>query len=308
MFRKKQTPSSPVDRTVRRQQTANVFSYHANRSPGSAQQSRRMESESSPKRSSPRRNVRHWIAYAPSLIASLVLALCLGYISTLSTEPKVQVVGMGGHETSLAREVGAYEADVATVFNESIWNRSKLLINTNEIAKEIQGKFPELGDVAVILPLVDRRPVVQIRPAEPVLVLGTVQGAMVVDENGRIMASARDIDSRIKDKLPTIEDQSGLSLDRGGYGFPKETVTFIRTVAAQLSQKGYKLQIMALPPIANELHVRLEGMPYYVKFNVRGEGRLQVGTLIALRQKLEAGKHTPREYIDVRVPGKAYYK
>jgi hypothetical protein len=307
MFGKKQTP--PPVRMVRRQQTASVFSYHANRSPGSAQQPRRMEPEAAPKkRLSLTWSARRWAAYAPSLMAVLVLALCLGCVSTLSTEPKVQVVGMSGRETSLARGVGAYEADVATVFNESIWNRSKLLINTNEIAKKIQEKFPELGEVAVILPLVDRRPVIQIRPAEPALVLGTSQGVMVVDENGRIMARARDIESRVKDKLPTVEDQSGLSLDRGGYAFPKETVTFMRMVAAELTQKGYKLQTMALPVVANELHVRLEGASYYVKFNIRGEGRLQAGTFIALEQKLKADKRTPREYIDVRVPGKAYYK
>jgi hypothetical protein len=139
-------------------------------------------------------------------------------------------------------------------------------------------------------------------------VLGTLEGTRVVDENGRIIAEARDVESSVRDKLPVLLDESGLTLDRGNYALPQGTVAFVREVSAQLTAQGYKIQSMVLPAEPNEMHVRIEGQSYYVKFELRGEGRVQAGSYSATKEKLEAGKVTPREYIDVRVPGKIYYK
>jgi hypothetical protein len=310
MFRKKQTPP-PSGRVVRRQQSAPVFSYHANRSPvQGVQRGRGMRQDES---GSKRRRVfklpkpsGQWVSYAPTALAGIVLAFCLIYCSTLSTKPQVQAVGVGA--TGLARGIDSYEADLFYLFDKSILNRSKLLIDTEAIAREIQAEFPQLGAVAVVVPLVGRRPVVRVRPATPALMLGTLEGVMVVDENGRIMAEARDLESSVKDKLPTVQDESGLSLEKGKYAFPRETVAFIQEVTAQLDAQRLSVQAMTLPPIPNELHIRLENTPYYVKFDMRGKGRVQAGTLVATKKKLDGGKQTPREYIDVRIPGKAYYK
>lgn len=305
MFRKKQTNNQP-SRNVRQQQTANVFSYHASRSPGSGQQSRRMETEVAGRRKK-KMSVKKLVSYAPSLIAGLILATCLVYISTLNDTPRLQVVG-DQSDTGLVSGVESYKDGVSEVFNESTFNRSKLLIDTDEIARKLAEKYPELGEVAVILPLVGRRPVVQVRPAEPALVLSTLEGGLVVDENGRIIARAQDVESSMRDKLPVLRDDSGLSLDRGSYALHPEAVELIRTVSAHLKQNGYRVQTMTLPAVANEMHLRLQDKPYYVKFDLRGDGRVQAGTLIATKEKLEADKVTPREYVDVRVSGKAYYK
>jgi hypothetical protein len=308
MFRKKQTPDQ-TGRNVRPQQTANVFSYYASRSSaeGGQQQSRRMEPLPQKRRSIGGLRARQLVAYTPSFIAGLVLMICLVYVSTLEIHPKLQVVG-DQRTTGLVSGIETYEDDIGAVLGDSVLNRSKLLINTDDIARKIQEKFPELGEVAVILPLVDRRPIVQVQPAKPALVLGTLEGGLVIDENGRTIADARDVESSVRDALPTLQDESGLSLERGKYAVPKETVGFVQAIAAQLKQKGYKIQSMTLPAAANEMHLRVHGKPYYVKFDLRGDSRVQAGTFIATKEKLEADKVTPREYIDARVPGKAYFK
>jgi len=248
------------------------------------------------------------MSYLPSLVAGIALLLCMIYVSTLSDNPKLQVVGNPPQAQGLFTGVKGYEADVRAVFSESLSNRSKLLINTDQLAKKLQERFPELGDIAIVLPLVGRRPVVQIRPAEPALVLGTLQGALVIDEHGRTIADAGDVESSILDKLPTLQDESSLSLERGSYALPKETVSFVMTVAAQLQEKKLEIQSIVLPAVANEMHIRLRNRPYYIKFNLRGDGRIQAGTLIATKGRLEADHITPRHYIDVRVPGKVFYK
>ena len=306
MLRKKQKTPVQTGRKVREQPAANVFSYYANRSPGINPQARRQE-PSKLERRNLKLLIRKWVAYAPSLAAGFILLVCVVYASTLSSDAKLQVLG-DQQKTGLRLGPDTYESQVREVFSESLLNRSKLLIDTDKIAAKLQEKYPELGEVAVILPLAGRRPVVQIRPAEPALLLGTLEGGLVVDENGRTMADARQVESSIRDALPLLQDESGLSVERGSYALPKETVVFVRIVAAQLQHKKLKIQTMSLPTVANEMHVRVEGKNYFVKFDLRGEGRAQAGTYLATKEKLEKDGKTPKEYIDVRLPGKVYYK
>lgn len=308
MRRKKQIPEQKV-RQVRPQQSANVFSYYANRSTGENVRTRRgMHQAAAPTdRKKPKlRPDRAWLPLVPSFIAGAVLAGCLLYISSLSSDPKLQIAG--NTKLGITHDVTEYEAGIRKILDSSITNKSKLLINSNEIAGRIADEYPELGDVSVVLPLIGRRPVVQAEPAAPKLVLTTVDGGFVLDENGRIMAEAADIESSVRDALPVLRDESGLSLELGRYALSKESVNFVAAVAAQLQRKDMTIQSMILPTVPNEMHVRMAGKPYYVKFNLRDESRVQAGTYLATHKKLSQDNVEPREYIDVRVPGKVYYK
>lgn len=307
MFRKKQTPEPQV-RRVKPQQKANVFSYYANRSTTDTPQSRRaLQSSTVPNNKLRFSSVwRVWLSFAPSIVAGIVLVGCLGYISTLSSEVKLQVVG--GENSSLAANAAQYRLGVQNILQESLANKSKLLIDTDALAQRIAAEYPQLGEVLVVLPLIGRRPVVQVEPAAPSLILGTMGGGFVLDEHGRVIAKAADIESSIRDGLPLLQDESGLSLESGRYALPRESVKFVRDVAAQLASKHYTVQSMVLPVVANEMHVRLKDAAYYIKFDLRGQSRVQAGTFIATEKKLAGDNIMPREYIDVRVPGKVYYK
>lgn len=304
MLRKKQKPA-PVRRNVQRQPSANVFSYHASRSNTDTALGRGTQQPSTVQRPKLRLS---WVKYLPSLAAGGVLVACLVYLSTLSTRPKIQAVGGRQNGPTLVRDADAYEDEAQAVLSRSFTNRSKLMIDTSKVARELREEFPELGDVTVILPLASRRLIIEVRPAHPALVLSAESGAFVVDEEGRAIVKASEVESSIRDPLPIVQDESGLPIEPGKGVLSKEIVAFITTVATQLSQKKLSVQALLLPTTANELHVRLEGKPYFVKFDIRGEGRLQAGTFIAVQEKLDQDRKTPAEYIDVRVPEKAFYK
>lgn len=247
------------------------------------------------------------LANTPSLLAGLGLLLCAVYASTLSTTPKLQVLSQTSG-TGFIEDIDAYEEALGPLFSSSLSNRSKLLIDTNKIAADIQDENPELGEVSVNLPLIGRRPVVQVRPAQPALVMGTLDDAVVVGRNGRIIASAKGTESSVLGKLPVVLDESGLEIERGGYALQTESVELIVMVYRQLTASQIKVQSITLPAIANEMHIRLEGEPYFAKFDLRGDGRVQAGTLIAAKKKLDTDGTKPRQYIDVRVTGKAFFK
>lgn len=309
MFRKKKTPPSNSRRDVRRSPQANVFSYYASRSPSEAPA--RAASDKNGK-AAPRRKLipsKLTLAYVPSYLAGLALAVCLVYVSTLSTQPNIYVAGSTDKRKTLVANTGVYEYEIQLMLAGSIGNRSKLLINTDKLADEIEALFPELGDVSVVLPLVGRRPIIEVQPARQALVLAAEEGPFILDTKGRVLANTGDVDSYLWDDLPRVQDQSGLASQRGNIAITAETVQFIREVAYQLAEKRIPMQSLILPATsANELRLRVEGKPYFVKFDVRGQGRQQVGTYIAVKKKLESDGAVPSQYIDVRVPEKAFYK
>jgi hypothetical protein len=305
MFRKKQKKSIPQARNVQPSNRAPVFSYYANRSTAETVRGR---GEAAAERSS-QLTLKRWVGYAPSLIAGMALVFCLGYASTLSADPNIQVVGQAAQVETLVADLSSYQDDFKAVLTDSPFNRSKLFINTDNIAQEVSKRHPELGEISVVLPLVGRRPVFKVRPAEPAITLSASGGPYVVDTKGRVLAYTRDTNSSITEDLPIVRDESGLPVERGNSVITNDTIRFITLVAGQLTQAKINPEALILPQTsAGELHLRLEGKPYFVKFDMRGQGRLQAGTLIAVKEHLEQQGKTPAEYIDVRVPEKAFYK
>jgi hypothetical protein len=304
MFRKKQKKPQYPGRNVRQADRAPVFSYYANRSTVDSPRDRGEIS-----RPGSGVSFRRLLGAFPSVVAGLALLVCLSYISTLSTDANTQVVGQSTKAQTLVTNMSGYQDEFKAALTKSPLSRSKLLINTDGIAEDLSKQFPELGEISVVLPLVGRRPVFKIRPAEPAVTLSASGGPYVVDTKGRVLAYTRDTDSTLTDKLPTVRDESGLPIERGNAVITGSTIAFIRTVTSQLAQAKIQPESLVLPQTnAGELHMRLEGKPYFVKFDMRGEGRLQAGTFIAVKQHLEQQGKAPAEYVDVRVPEKAFYK
>ncbi len=202
-----------------------------------------------------------------------------------------------------------YQREFQRNLESSILNKSKLFINTDELASQASEKFPELGQVTVVLPLAGRRPVYKVHPAQPALMLNAPGGPYVVSKQGRVLAYSSDTDSSLTSKLPVLVDDSGLRVDRGQIVLTSQTIEFVEQVTGQLKAAGVDVELLKLPQSdAGDLHVKIAGKPYFVKFDIRGEGRYQSGAFLAVADQLDREGKVPAEYIDVRVQGKAFYK
>jgi hypothetical protein len=208
----------------------------------------------------------------------------------------------------LLRPTAAYQEAASRQLASSIFNRSKLTINTTKTAEQLRRQFPEFADVSITIPLLGQRPIIEVEPAVAALLLVNQKGVFVIDQAGRVLLPARDAPSASQTGLPRVTD-TVTSEDRpGATVLPADTVKFIQQLGAQFAAKKLTSQSMELPPVASELHVRFQGLPYYVKFNLSSDVRQQVGTLFAVQNRLAAEQVTPAEYIDVRVEERAYYK
>jgi hypothetical protein len=295
MFRKKK--QTTPKRNTSPPPAAVVFSYYASRSPGDAVRQ--------PGQPRPNREPKHWWAALPTLIALVIICGSLSYATSLTPQPRVQI---NAANKALLRDSSFYQAAAGKILGKSLFNRSKLTINTDQVAKQIEASYPELGNVSVILPLLGRRPIIEIQPVEAAMRFTAQNGTFIVDNQGRVLIGQENVASSLKDELPNVIDKTNLDVSVGKSILPLATVGFIQDLTAQLKAKNLSIQSITLPAIANELHLKVSNDSYYVKFDIQGEGRQQIGAYLAAREKLLTTKDLPSEYMDVRIPERVFYK
>lgn len=253
-----------------------------------------------------RRGRGSYLTYFPTIFAFLAILLSIGYVLSLDTNPRVTTPQDG--RATILRDPIVYQKAAQKILSSSLTSRSKITINTLAFNREMQRQFPEIQDIGVTLPLLGRRPVVTIQPATPSILLSSNAGLYVLDNRGRAILTASQATQPIIADLPLITDESGLNIEVGKSILPSQSIEFIQNVLAQLKAKQLKPESLTLPALANELHIRLEGLPYLVKLNTESDARVASGTFFAVKNRLENDGQMPTEYIDVRVEERAYYK
>lgn len=228
---------------------------------------------------------------------------------SLSTDPRVIPVVSVDSRVFL-HTTQAYQQGAQEILAGSVWNRSKLTINTDSVAQKMKQEFPELDQVSLALPFLGHRPLIYVQPSQPALLLSSTSGAYVVDEHGKALLATTHLPATVKLDLPLVSDQSGVAVHEGQQVLTSDSVAFIQAVVQQLKAHNTAIDSLTLPPAASELDVRLSGQSFYIKFNLhasKDDARQQAGTFIAVWKKLQSQHITPAHYIDVRVDGRAYY-
>lgn len=306
MLFKKRSPTPPRRAQIpqRPVRSGAVFSYHANRSVregGIARDATSQQPEAT--RRGPQVS---WTRRLPTIGALLAIVIVTVFCLQLSSNVKVVTLGTDASQVFL-REQGVYITATQTAF-KSLLNSNKLTVNTQKISADLQKQFPELKAVSVSLPVVGNRPVVYIQPTIPELILVSSQGMFLLDNNGRALITGNQVTKLDELEVPVVTDESNLPIELGKIALPRSTATFITEVFGQLKAKGLRVSSLVLPPGSSELHVRIQGAGYFVKYNLHGNAREEAGAFLAVKAQLERERKTPHEYIDVRVENKAYYK
>lgn len=286
-----------------------TFSYYASRSTNETNVGRLLTQQEAPKRRRSQR-ARAIARRLPLAIAALAIVLAVLSQLDLSGKPKIVVVSSPGGEGGklFLRPQAEYEHAASELFGESLSNRNKLSVEASSIASKFKQQFPELNDVSVTLPVFGRRPVVNIQPSTPTMILAASNGKFILDDNGRAMLNATHTASIDALHLPTVEDRSGVPVRAGQIVLPSNESSFVQTIIAQLRAKQVATGQVVLPAAASEVDVHIAGKPFFIKFNAQNAALQQAGTALATMHHLSARGTTPSQYIDVRIDGRAYYK
>jgi len=301
MFRKKTSTRANVSRTP--DANKSVYSYYQKRSNIDAT-SRKKPAERPQKRSQPR-----FLQHIPTLLFVITVFCSLFYLST--TDPRVKLVVLNGQlkdSNASIRSESIYQEAAEQFIKRSVVNRSKLTLDTSGLEESLLMQFPELAAVSATVPIMGRRPVVRIQATQPALILKSAEKSVLIGNNGIALLETKDVKNISSLNLRVINDQSGISVELGKAALPQEQASFISIMIEQLEKQDIGIQSATIPASPYDLHVKIQGKPYFVKFNIRDDPKQQSGAYIALKKDLEARGITVKEYVDVRAGERIFYK
>lgn len=280
-----------------------AFSYYSNRSSEAPRDraAERKQGSAPDKPAKTRATLR--LAQLPVLLLVLLAVVCVVKFVLLSTNPKVIMLGNSAVSSTYAQQTTVYASAAHKLLASSVTNRTKLTVNLGGTASSLERQFPELQTVSLGVPLAGSRPIVYVQVAQPSLVLQTAAGNYALNASGLVLARLQSLPAGV----PVVVDQSGVTPQPGKQSLPGSTIVFIQTVAYQFAAAHVGISAYVLAANSPyELDVRLDGKPYVVRCNLQADALTQSGAAVATIEQL-AGS-TPANYLDVRVPGRVYYK
>jgi hypothetical protein len=241
----------------------------------------------------------------PVILALIAILITVLYGLGLSTNAQLVVNG----DQAFLRQKAAYNQLIDDKLAGSIWNRSKLTINTAKVEGQIKTAFPELESVTISTPLFRHRPVVEVTLAKPAALLVTPNETYVLDGHGRALFNTHDKAPLLDvSKLPAVTDQSGHQITLGKPGLTEDQVSYVRQLFLQSDAKQLSIESMTLQAGGGELYVKFTGVSYFVKFNFTADPRQSIGAYFAIKERLDQDHKTVGEYIDVRIPERVFVK
>ena len=301
VLRRKKVDNS--GRSVRRTPRSNVstMSYYNNRSEKTSQLGRRPD-----EKPAVTRKKNSFFHHIPALVLLVVVLVSVVFISTLN--PVAKVVMIDDDKNTTIRSEEAYRLKVEEFISGSVINRSKFTFDSAGLVADLKTSFPEVAAATVTLPLMGRRPVIEIQTTRPAFILASESSAVLVGNNGIALANTNELKGVSKLGLRSVNDETGLDIQIGKPALPQEQSQFISIVVEQLEKQNYRIDSLTIPQSPYDLHVRLQGQRYFIKFNILEDPKQQAGAFVALQKQLQKDGKTPSEYIDVRVGERVFFK
>lgn len=232
------------------------------------------------------------------IVGVLAIFGLFGYSLLISNHPKLVASNTGFNSL-------ATYSTAASELMSGVGSRNKITFDEQNIIKQLRNRFPEINNVNVELPLLSPEAVVRLDITKPVFILNNSGALLVVGDSGRAIAPARNFANLVD--LPVVNDETGYRAVLGRQVISEKGVDFITKLLASCSAHNIDIQSITLPPVAQELRLRTTGETYFVKLLLSGDSDVQIGQFLAARERFSSGER-PAEYLDVRVPGKVYYK
>lgn len=300
-------PKPMPDRTEK-----GTFSYYASSrrtTPANRQTSGTNTDSARWRQLSSKETLRYLGRRSSSILVIGVLIACVVSVLQLNTTPRVVMLNDSAGYALHPKEV--YQKAVANTMRSSLWNSNKITVDSQAVLADLRRQFPEIYDASLVLPLIGHRPTLYIELARPALVIRTSSQTITLDVTGRALATAPlNSSTQFADlDLPVVLDQSQLDFQVGEVVLPSASVGFIEEVVHQFTKQGMAIDRLILPAGKEELDVFPQRTKYFVKFNLHEPtARQQAGTYFAVRDELKEQGDAPKEYVDVRLLGRAYYK
>lgn len=234
-----------------------------------------------------------------NFLVMIIIVSAVVFCLIIKPRPHIVVDSSAYHPNS------TYQTAADKAF-QAFRNRTKLTLDQRGITSALKSQFPEIDSVKIQVPIFSQIPVLRLSIAAPTFNFAANNNLYVVGSNGVVAGLSGQLAGA--SKLPTVIDQSGFVATPGKKVLGTESIAFINLLLAQCQRANVVVQSLTLPAAAQELDLRPENQAYYVKFYLSGDALNQVGQYLAAKHKFETENTQPRQYLDVRVAGKIFYK
>lgn len=235
---------------------------------------------------------------ADYLVASVIVVAII-YSLIVSPSPTLKLSSEAYHKAAVYH-------DAAVQQFSALKNRNKVTLNEQQIITNLKKSFPEISSGSIDLPIFGETPMLRLNIAKPSFVLNSQGIDYIVNTDGVAVGLAAGL-PRIRG-LPTVIDQTGFGVQKGIQILSAAEVNFVNNLITQTKHAKVPIASLTLPAKAQELDLRTSDRRYYIKFYLGGDSLLQVGQFLAARHQFDQNGQQPAQYLDVRVPGKIYYK
>lgn len=259
-------------------------------------------SRSSPspfKKKPPKKNHRKLFFGLADVALIILLAFGLAYSLIVNPRPIIKADDSSYHSAKEYESVAAKGLD-------ALKNRNKITFDSQSVISDMQKKFPEISSGSVELPFFSQTPTIRLHIDKPSFRLTSGGENYIVDSGGVVVAKASDL-TNIKGLYDVI-DQSGFVAAIGKQVLSSSETGFIDTVIAECKRAKVPISSLTLPASPQEMDLRANGQPYFVKFYLGGDALSQTGQFLAARAQFAKNGGSPSQYLDVRVSGKIFYK
>lgn len=230
------------------------------------------------------------------IITAVILAGLWGLVSQYIASVKAD-------NLTVSDTTKAYEGKIDQYLSEHAFERFTFSLDYGRLTSFVRADFPEVKNISLAKQsfLRPTRMTVALRQPIASWTLGTAK--YYIDSDGVAFREYIGLAPSL-----VVEDNTGIDPAETGVVASEKTIRFIGRVVHLLSEAGYKVEKIELPPgTSREIDLRVEGRGYLVKTNLDRDPAGQVTDIVNAIKFLAERGLTP-SYADVRVSSKLYYQ
>lgn len=234
--------------------------------------------------------------YLLGTVAVLVMISALINQFTLSTS----VMSINGVPKG---DIDSYHKSIDEYFASHPNERFAFSLRQDALTAFVQDKFPEVRSVSVSV-----QP--WLRPADVTVILRQPIASWTIGESKYFIDDRGVAFQRNYGEEPAlvVEDRTGIDPSSTGAVASERMIRYIGRLVAILSQSGFVVEKVELPPATSrEVDVKLADRPYVIKTSLDRDPAGQVADVVNAIKYLDQKKISP-SYADVRVNSRLYYK
>jgi len=228
------------------------------------------------------------------------------FATTLTTNP---IVDLRKNNASYY-DASIYQKAAEDITNGNVLYRSKLLFPEISFEQALKNKFPEIAQARPVVPLGGRNLLVVITVSEPFAYVSSGSDTGIINSEGVLVVKNSQSVPEDLLKLRFTVPQS--NFDIGSRILTSSEVELLKLLESEMNtlefidKSNASVRDVLFNVADGQLEARLKSKPFFVKLSSFSEGSPQVGGAKATLRQLDRESKLPTQYIDVRVPGRAF--